>query len=252
MINWQETLLFPVRDAEARQQFLIACLVALAGFFIPIIPTLILLGYGAKIMRQVLDERKSPSMPDWQESDWSAMLLDGLRLFGLQLVLMLPLLILMGCGFLFTMTGSISLSVLAEEQRTSSFAPVGAIFLFIGIGLIMLFALLSFPYGIIISAALPHAVAKNSFSAGLNVREWFPVFRNGLGNFILGYIFVMIVSFVFVFVMQFAMITIILMCIVPFLMIPYSAYITLISNTIYAQAYNTGRDALQLEGHASA
>jgi hypothetical protein len=63
---------------------------------------------------------------------------------------------------------------------------------------------------------------------------------------------VMIVSFLFVFVMQFAMITIILICVVPFLMIPYFAYITLVSNTIYAQAYNTGRDALQLEPHASA
>jgi hypothetical protein len=251
MINWQETLLFPVVDAEARKQFLIACLIALAGFFIPIIPMLILLGYGAKIMRQVIDERKSPSMPNWQESDWSAMLLDGLRLFGLQLVLMLPLLILMGCGFIFTMSGSIGISLLSDE-RTSSFAPVGAVLLSIGIGLILLFALLSFPYGIIISAALPHAVANNSFSAGLNAREWFPIFRKGLGNFILGYVFVMIVSFVFVFVMQFAMITIILICIVPILMIPYSAYITLISNTIYAQAYNMGRDALQLEGHASA
>lgn len=251
MNNWQEVLLFPVADAEARKQFLIACLVALAGFVIPIIPTLILMGYGVKIMRQVLDERKSPSMPNWQESDWSAMLLDGLRIFGLQLILMLPLLILMGGGFIFMMTGSISLSLVADE-RTSSFAPVGVVFLFIGVGLVMLFALLSLPYGIIVSAALPHAVAKNSFSAGLNIREWFPIFRKGLGNFVLGYVFVMVIAFVFMFVIQFAMLTIILMCVVPFLMIPYSAYVTLISNTIYAQAYAAGRDTLQLEEHASA
>ena len=251
MNNWQEILLFPVVDAEARKQFLIACLVALAGFIIPIIPTLILLGYGVRIMRQILDERKSPSMPDWQQSDWSAMLLDGLRLFALQLVLMLPLLFLLGGGLILTLTGSIGLSARAEESARS-FASVSIILLFIGIGLFTLFALLSFPYGIIMSAALPHAVAKNSFSAGLNVREWFPIFRKGLGNFILAYVFVMIISFVFMFVLQFAMLTIILMCIVPFLMIPYSAYLTLVSNTIYAQAYNAGRDAPELEAHASA
>lgn len=251
MNNWQETLLFPVQDAEARKQFLIACLIALAGFIVPILPTLLLLGYGAKIMRQILDEHKSPSMPDWQGSDWSAMLLDGLRLFGLQLVLMLPLFILMGCGFIFTMTGSAGFSLVSDE-RTSSFAPLGAIFLFIGIAMLMLFGLLSLPYGIIISAALPHTVANNSFSAGLNVREWFPIFRKGLGNFVLAYVFMMVVAFVFIFVMQIAMITIIFICLVPFLMLPYFAYITLVSNAMYAQAYNMGRDALQLEEHASA
>ena len=251
MINWQETLLFPVRDAEARQQFLITCLVALAGFIIPIIPNILLVGYSVKIMRQVLDERKSPSMPNWQESDWSAMLLDGLRLFGLQLVFMLPVFILLGVGLLFTMGGSMGLSLLADE-RTNSFVPISTIFLLIGIGMFMLFTLLSLPYGIIISAALPHAVVKNSFSAGLNAREWFPIFRKGLGSFIFAYVFMMIVSFAFVFVMQVAMITIILICIVPFLMLPYIAYLTLVSNTIYAQAYNMGHDALQLEGHASA
>ena len=58
MINWQETFLFPVQDAEARKQFLIACLVTLAGFIIPLVPTIILMGYGVRIMRQVIEERK--------------------------------------------------------------------------------------------------------------------------------------------------------------------------------------------------
>ena len=251
MINWQETLLFPVRDAEARKQFLIACLIALAGFIIPLIPTLILTGYGVKIMRQIIEERKKPSMPDWQGSDWGAMLSDGLRVFGLQIILMLPLLLIMGCGILFILSGSVGISALANE-RNNSFVSISLIFFFIGIGVMILFSLLSFPYGILISAAVPHAVAHNSFAAGFNFKEWLPIFRKGLGNFILSYIFVMVVSFVFMFVIQFAMITIILMCIIPFLMIPYSAYLTLIVNTVYSQAYVTGRDALQMEQHATA
>ena len=251
MNNWQEILLFPVADAEARKQFLIACLVSLAGFIIPIIPMLVLLGYSARIMRQILDGGKVPSMPKWEQSDWSTMLLDGLRLIGLQFVLMLPLFLLLVSGLIFTMTGSASFSFISEEGN-SALAPIGTILLFIGIGLFMLFALLSLPYGVIIAAALPHAVANNSFSAGLNVREWFPIFRKGLGNFVLAYVFIMIISFVFVFVLQVAMITIILMCIVPFLMIPYSAYLTLVSNAIYAQAYNTARSVIPLEADASA
>ena len=250
MINWQETLLFPVRDAEARKQFLIACLVAFAGSIIPILPTLLLMGYGARIMRQILEDRKSPSMPNWQEGNWSDMLTDGLRLFGLQIILTLPLLLLLGCGFLFMISGSIGMSALAEES-TSALAPIGGLFFIIGIGLTMLFGLFSFPYGIIISAALPHSVAHNSFSAGLNFRQWFSIFRKGLANFILGYLFIMAVSFIFIFVIQFALITLILMCAVPFLIIPLSAYLTLTSTTIYAQAYLAGRDALQSEQHAT-
>ena len=251
MNNWQATLLFPVRDTEARKQFLIACLVTLAGFIIPIVPTLILLGYGVKVMRQVITERKSPSMPEWQGSNWSEMLMDGLRVFGVQIILMLPLFIVLGCGMIFMMSGSLGISALANE-RSNSFAPISLVLFFIGIGLTMLFTLLSFPYGILISAALPHAVANNSFATAFNFKEWFPIFRKGLGNFILSYALVIVTSFVFIFVIQVALITLVLMCIVPFLMIPYSTYVTLIANTFYAQAYIAGRDAYQMEQNATA
>lgn len=251
MINWQETLLFPVKDPEARKQFLIACLVMLAGFIIPILPTLVLMGYGVRIMRQIIDEHKAPSMPDWQASDWSEMLMDGLRVFGVQFVLIFPLVLLMGCGVTLTLSGSIGLSALAEESARP-FAALGVLLFMLGIGLILVFSILSFPYGIAISAAIPHAVAKNSFSAGFAFKEWFPIFRKALGQFVLGYILVVAVSLALMLIIQFAMLTIVLMCVVPFIMIPYTAYVTLITNVVYTQAYVVGRDALQTEAHASA
>ena len=251
MNNLQETLLFPVRDAEARKQFLIACLVMLAAFIIPILPTLVLLGYGTKIMRQIVDERKSPSMPSWQGSDWSEMLLDGVRLYGAQLVLMLPLLLIMGCGFIFMIGGSVGMTALADES-SRSFAPIGGLFLFIGIAMMMIFSLLSLPYGVILSAVGPHVATKHSFAAGFEFKEWWPIFRKAIGQFILSYAITMVVSFIFVFVIQIAMITLILMCIVPFIMIPYSVYVMLMTNTLYAQAYLTGRDSLQSAEYTSA
>ena len=71
MNNIQETLLFPVRDAEPRKQFLIACVVMLAAFMMPLLPIFILMGYTARVMRQVIEEKKAPSMPTWEGSDWS-------------------------------------------------------------------------------------------------------------------------------------------------------------------------------------
>jgi len=243
MNNIQETLLFPVRDAEARKQFLFACLIVLAGFIVPILPFLALTGYCTKIMRQVIEERKSPSMPEWQGSDWSTMLTDGLRLYGAQLVLTLPLLLVMGCGFISMIGGSMTLSV-ASYENVNELLSVGILFFLFGIGFMMLFSILSLPYGVIISAVGPHVVTERSFAAAFQFKDWWKIFRKGLGQFILSYAITMGLSFVFIFVMQFAMMTIVLMCVFPLVLIPYTAYITLLTNTLYAQAYLAGKDAL--------
>jgi hypothetical protein len=239
MNNIQNTLLFPVRDEEARKQFLFACLVTLAGFVIPLLPFLLLTGYCARIMRQVIEERKDPSMPDWQGSDWSAMLLDGLRLYGAQMVLMLPILFVMGFGFLVMISGSMTVSF-ATYENADGLASVGALLLFAGIALIALFSALSLPLAVIVSAAGPHVVAKGSFAAAFDFKGWWEIFRKGMGQFILAYALSMALSLFFILVIQLAMMTIVLMCIVPLLMIPYSAYLTLLMNTLYAQAYRAG------------
>lgn len=244
MNNIQETLYFPFRDADSRKQFLIACVVTLAGFFIPILPFILLMGYTVKIMRQVIHERREPSMPAWESSDWAGMLMDGLRLYGAQLVLMLPLMLLMGCGILSIISGSAGFAALAEEG-VRSLAPITGIFFFLGIISIIIFSILALPYGIIIPAAQAHMVNKRSFAATFEFKEWWPVFRKSLGQFVLTYVMIMIASFVLGLVIQIAMVTIVLICVVPILMIPYSAYLTLVTNTLYAQAYAAGQEALQ-------
>lgn len=244
MNNIQDTLLFPVRDPDARKQFLIACAVALSMFIIPILPMFLLMGYCAKIMRQVIDERKEPSMPAWQGSDWSEMLMDGLRLYGGQFVLMLPLFILMGCGMASLFGGSMGFAALADD-RSQALGVVGMLFFTIGIAAIVLMSILSLPYSVIIAAALPHIVTKRSFQAAFEFKEWFPIFRKALGQFILSYAIIVAASFIFTIIMQVAAMTIILLCIVPFIMIPFIAYQSLVMNTVFAQAYAVGRDALQ-------
>lgn len=244
MNNIQDTLLFPVRDSEARKQFLIACVVALAMFIIPILPMFLLMGYSAKIMRQVIDERKAPSMPAWQGSDWAEMLMDGLRLYGAQFILTLPLVVLMGCGMIALFAGSAGFAGLGEDHR-EVFGAVGAMFVIVGIIIFMLFSVLSMPYSVVVSAALPHVATKRSFQAAFEFKEWFAIFRKALGQFILGYAVIFVASFIFIFIMQIAAMTIVLLCIVPLLMLPYMAYQVLVTNTVFAQAYLAGRDGLQ-------
>jgi len=244
--NLQDTLLFPVQDAEARRQFLFACLISLAGFIVPIIPMIFLTGYSAKIMRQIIEERKSPSMPDWQNSDWSDMFMDGLRIYGAQFVLMLPVFFVMAFGFLSMLSGSIAASV-SLSDNAQSFTPFGISAFLIGFAFIMLFSLLTIPYGVIVSTVVPHVAATHSFESAFRFKEWWGIFRKGLGQFILAYVITMVVSWVLMFVMQIAMMTIVLLCIVPFIMIPYAAYNILLRNALIAQAYATGIQNLKAE-----
>jgi len=244
--NLQDTLLFPFQDAESRKQFLFACLVALAGFIIPIIPMVILTGYSAKIMRQIIEERKKPSMPNWQESDWSDMFMDGLRIYGAQIVWMLPVLIIMGIGFFFVFGGSIGLS-LSTNQDLQAIAPAGVLFMILGIAFIMLFSLLALPYAVIVSTVGPHVAATRTFESAFHFKEWWGIFRKALGQFVLAYVIAMAISWAFTFVMQFAMLTVVLICVIPFIMIPFVAYNALLRNALNAQAYAFGSDKMKTE-----
>lgn len=244
MHNLQATLLFPVRDAHARKQFLIASLIMLAGMIVPLLPALIVMGYGAKIMRQVIDEGKEPSMPEWQGSDWGELLKEGFRLWAVRTMYALPILILMGCGFVFMFT---SAGMFSSSSNNDSISIFGGISFLMALGIFMLLFVLSLPLGIITGAAEAHAVTKQSFQASLNFKEWGPIFRKSLTAFLLAYVLVIAASMVLTFAVQIAMMTIVLICVMPFLMMGYSAYLSLMMSALFAQAYASGRNALQAE-----
>ncbi|MBZ5542835.1 MAG: DUF4013 domain-containing protein [Acidobacteriia bacterium] len=77
-------LFFPIRDSYSRKQLLIASLIMLAGTIIPLIPIFFLMGYAARIARQIVLEKKEPSMTEWD--NWSEFFVDGARIFGIQVV----------------------------------------------------------------------------------------------------------------------------------------------------------------------
>lgn len=249
MNNLQATLLFPVRDADARKQWLIASAITLAGFIVPILPTLVVMGYSIKIMRQVIHEGREPSMPKWQSNDLGTLLQDGFRLWIVQLVYGLPLMLLMGCGFIAMFSGT---GLLAASSDSNIPPALGGLAMVAGIGFIMLIGILSLPMVIVLGAVESHVVAQGSFQAGFDVKGWWRVLRKSLVQFLLSYLLVMAVSMVLTFVIQIAMMTIVLMCLFPFLMAGYSAYLMLVMNILFAQAYADGRSALQAEAHASA
>jgi hypothetical protein len=249
MNNLQATLLFPVRDAEARKQLLIASAIMLAGFVIPILPMLVVMGYGVKIMRQVIMEGSEPSMPEWQGSNLGALLQDGFRILAAQLVYTLPLVLLIGCGFIATFAGT---GLLASSSDGNIPSVLGGLSIFAGMGFIMLISVLILPLGIVLGAVESHVVSQGSFQAVFDFKGWWLIFRKSLAQFLLSYLVVMAISMVLTFLMQIAMLTVVLICLFPFLMAGYSTYLMLVMNTLFAQSYANGRASLQADGRESA
>jgi hypothetical protein len=243
MTDFQPHLLFPFRDAFARKQFLIACLIMLAGTLIPVIPLLILMGYSACIMRQIIEQTQDPSMPEWQQSKWGELLSEGARMLAVRLVYTLPILILMGCGAVFLFTGLFSLTSSSDGSANSQ-VPLGGISIIAGLGFFLLAFVLSFPFAIIIGAAESHTVIRCSFTAGFRVAEWWPIFRNSLGFFLGAYAFTVVAGLILSLVLQIATVTIVLICALPFITVGSSTYLTLVVNALFANAYAAGRRAL--------
>src|SRR5574339_251003 len=167
-----ELFLFPIRDQEARKHFLIGCLVILAGFFIPIVPWLLVTGYNAILIRQVLQGEK-PHMVPWQSCE--ALLKDGLRLYGILLIYSSPLLILLVPFFLMFFALPF-LAVLLENGESSGGGWISFFSVLASSGAFLLVMPLSLVLGLIVPAAELHVVASDDFMAGFQGKEWWAIF----------------------------------------------------------------------------
>ena len=177
-------LSYPFKQPEWQTTYLILALLVFGGFIIPVLPWLVVGGYFAAVLRRAAASDDLPEMPDLK--DWGALLVDGLRQFGVGFILNLPIGLLYACGFgvyFFSMVGSI----LASESGSrggEAFFPLfmmggmGVWLLALGIALLLtLLIALFFP---VISA---HVAVKQSFPAMFRVREWARLLRKGIGGY---------------------------------------------------------------------
>ena len=238
--------LFPFQDRDARKHFLIGCLIYLAGFVIPILPWLVVTGYNATLIRQVLNGEK-PHLVAWE--NWETLLKDGARLLGIRLVYSIPLFILMAPLFLMFFAMSL-ISVLAQTSDGQS-VELAFFFLalvFIGGGLLML--PVSLIIALIVPAAETHAVANDDFSAGFRVQDWWPIFKKNWGGFVVALAILYALIMVMSVVRQFMFFTIVLMCLFPIVISVLSMYMGVVQYVTFAQAYKDGKDSLRRDTQA--
>ena len=235
-------LTFPIKDTNARKQFLIGALVYLLAFIIPILPILVITGYMVQIVRQVM-RNEQPHMEPW--GNWQEMFIDGAKLFAVRMVYMLPFFIL----FIPFTIGMFAFPFLAASGD-KTLEQIAYLFPLLSIGVLALLMPVSLIIGLLVPVAEIHSVANSEISAGFQVRAWWAILRANFGGFLLALAISFAVSFALMLITQFAMMTLILICLLPLIMPIISMYMMLVTFTAFAMAYKSGLEKLTNESVA--
>ncbi|MFO8035944.1 MAG: DUF4013 domain-containing protein [Anaerolineales bacterium] len=229
-------IIFPFQDERWVSKLLVACVWVFLGF-IPVLPYILLLGYVALIILEVVEEGE-PALPAWD--DLSRIFTHGSRLFGVGFVFFLPFLLLMVLGY-----GVMILSIFSMESNLISegvgiFSVLGSYLA--GFGLIGLGVLLAFGTSVFLPVAGCHAVVERDFSAGFRFKEWWPIFRANWDGFLISFVLLFGGGMVAYYATQFLVFTVVLCCLYPIVMGVLSVYLLIVGAALFAQAYRTGRE----------
>jgi hypothetical protein len=241
--RWQQVLAYPFRDPKWGNKLLMGSAVLFAGFIVPVVPWLFVMGYFARILRQTIADGEW-RLPEWDE--WGQMLGDGLRLFGVSLVYSLPAIVLMVVAFGLWLAPTFMpfFAPTADESQVGTwvagmFGAMALSWVVMGLAmLLMLVALLFQP------PAMAHMVAKGSFGAAFRVREWWRIVRASRAGFALAYVIVLGLGMVAYSATTALYMTLVLCFLMPFVLAPLEVYVVTIAGAVFGEAYRTGANRL--------
>lgn len=219
------------------------CLIYLAGFFIPILPSLIVSGYSAILIRQVLNGEK-PHLVQWE--NWEVLLKDGAKLFGIRLVYSSPLLILIILVFLIFFAFSF-FSILVQNDDSQGTGIASFIFFLVVTGVSLLIVPVSLAIRLIVPIAEVHVIAQDDFMAGFRLKEWWPIFKKNWGGFVVALAIMYALLMVMSFAMQIMFFTIVLICLLPLFIPAIYMYYAVVQYVVFTQAYKDGKDSVYME-----
>lgn len=219
------------------------CLIYLAGFFIPILPSLIVSGYSAILIRQVLNGEK-PHLVQWE--NWEVLLKDGAKLFGIRLVYSSPLLILIILVFLIFFAFSF-FSILVQIDDSQGTGIASFIFFLVVTGVSLLIVPVSLAIRLIVPIAEVHVIAQDDFMAGFRLKEWWPIFKKNWGGFVVALAIMYALLMVMSFAMQIMFFTIVLICLLPLFIPAIYMYYAVVQYVVFTQAYKDGKDSVYME-----
>jgi len=230
-----KALVYPFEEKDWVMKITIASLLILVSF-IPVFPVVLLLGYMAEIIRRIVLEQQSPSLPEWD--DLSAYFQSGFRLFAAGAVYMIPATILIVVGYV----GMIVPVVLLDTGLLGDGEAVGLLIIgyLFGFGLMGIGAMISMVTGVILPVAGTHALVEENFAAAFKFGEIWRIFKSNWAGFLIAFLIMIGGGVVLYYASYFLVITVILCCLYPFALCFISAYLSFVGAALFGEAYRVG------------
>ena len=229
---------FPFQGRDWPGRFLVGSLLIAAGYIIPIIPLIFVLGYVLQVLRQAV-EGQEPALPAWD--NWGKLGGDGLRLFAVTLIYTLPGAIVFIGGVLIYFLGIFGLSASGNSDAA------GLLFLFVlGFFLLALFVGMA----LLILGLIPLPMAAANLAAQGRVGAGFQVgeLNRLIGANKLGYLVAWVVTLgLYALWSLGATLIYYTMCLcglLPLLAAPVAFYLGLVGAALFGRTYRESRALL--------
>ncbi|NDJ54302.1 MAG: DUF4013 domain-containing protein [Chloroflexi bacterium] len=235
-----DLLTFPFRDPEWQKRFLIGSAIGLGAIiFFPVI--FLITGYQLRAMRNTI-HGGDPALPDWD--DVGSLLIDGLKMFLVSFVYLLPVFILViGMYVLMLALGFGVFGLVAALAEDPTVIAVGLPFafpLFIAAFVLVggLTTILSLFLVFMSMVAVTRMLAHDDLSAAFDFREVWGLLRQGFKYYLIAFVVQYGLGLAIGVLLQFLSLTIILICLMPFLTGVVQMYVGLMSGTLFGMAYH--------------
>ncbi len=235
----EDVFTYPFSDPKSPKKLLIAALLALGNFVIPILPGLILEGYMLEIRRRFVI-KGNLELPEW--TNWGRYLSNGANAFVIGLIFLLPVLFLALVGFMVVLIPGALLDshAISRYGNTPWIVLVSGVLSLAGLALLGIMILLGIAAGLVLPAAVTHFIVKERFSAAFNISEWWAIFRHNFADFLIAYILLIIISILSILIVQMLSLTIVLCFLVPLAGCVIAVYSLFISTGLFGRAYLGG------------
>jgi len=236
----QAILTYPFKALGWQSKFAIGTALFFANYIIPIVPSVFIMGYFAKIMRAVIVDEAEPALPEW--GDWGNLFKRGFKVFCAVTIYLLPAIVLMVGGYIVMEAPVFLLSFSSHSDYGNSSNLMGILILGMVVGMMMFFfgMVLYMPLALMLPPAITHLVAKDSFVAAFRIREWWAILRANFWGFFTAMAVILGVYMILIMAVYVFYFTIILCFLMPIGLGIIVMYLSVIAAPILGEAYRKG------------
>jgi hypothetical protein len=242
----KDLLAFPFRGKDWQNRLLIGMGIMLLGF-VPFLPWMLIMGYFGRIMHRTI-RGEELELPEWDE--WGKLLIDGLRLLGINWIYLLPGYIVMFGGMAAYFGGFFVLMPIMGTQSSDA-AAVMSMLMFALMGIMFLSMFLSyillFLGGVPLPVAMARVVEQEKFAPGFQLGEIHRLLWNNKGSYFTAWVILAGLMAIFYSITMIFSMTMIFFWAIFILAVPFGFYLLSITAALFGQAY---RESLSLTPEA--